>query len=369
MGQNMDLNVCLLCPFYPNDEEIKGAHIGGVERVVQGLTHSMSKLGINVTVITSFNENRTEFDHNVKIVRIKRKMKLFRTPIFKWQKEINSGFDIVHTFATYPLLSDRVASVCIREKIPSVLTYQFDGVIPGTFGNLLAKIYYSSLAKKMMNYNVIIATTTSYAKHSVFLKRIPEYKLRIIPNGMDIDKFNPNVPYKSILDKYSLTEGYILFVGRLVEYKGLHVLLKAMKNSNRDLVIVGEGPLEDELKQYGVGRFLGYVRDNELPALYRGAGVTLLPSINSNEAFGMCLLESMACGKPVVSTDLPGVKEIAEFGGITVPKDDSKALNEGIERVLSQNYEPVALHNRIKDNFSWDVIAKKNIELYHEILN
>ncbi|UCE38223.1 MAG: glycosyltransferase family 4 protein [Thermoplasmata archaeon] len=362
----MDLKVCIVSPFYPNPADVKGAHIGGVERVVQGLSHSLTKLGVKVTVVASFLENRKEYDKDVEIIRIKRRLTLFRTPIFPWPKVIDNGFDIVHTFATYPLLSDKVVTVCNQKKVPSVLTYQFDGVIPGIFGNFLAKVYYSTLAKKMIQYTIIIATTYSYAKHSVFLRKVPDHKLRIIPNGMDIDKFNPQVQYKSVLDKYSLDEGYALFVGRLVSYKGLHVLFEAMKNSSMKLVIAGEGPLEKKLKKYQVGKFLGHVPDKDLPALYRGAGVTLLPSINSNEAFGMCLLESMACGKPVVSSDLPGVREIAKFGGITVPIGDSEALYHGIENVLKQNYEPLELHNRIKNNFSWDIIAKKNIMIYEE---
>jgi rhamnosyl/mannosyltransferase len=365
----MDLKVCMVCPFYPNEEEVEGAHIGGVERVVHGLAHNLSKKGVKVTIVTSFNENRKDYDRDLEVIRIKRRFMFLRTPIFQWHKEIDNNFDVVHTFGTYPLLSDKVVSVCNKNNIPSILTYQFDGVIPGILGKLLAKTYYSTFAKRMLNYSKIIATTASYAKYSTFLRLVPNDKLRIIPNGIDIEKFNPNVQYKSILDNYSLEEGYILFVGRFVTYKGLHVLMKAMKNSDKELVLVGKGPLENELKKYTIGTFLGHIPDNELPALYRGAGVTVLPSINSNEAFGMCLLESMSCGKPVVTTNLPGVKEIAGFGGLTVPMDDPSALHEGIEKAINQEYDPISLHNRIKNNFSWDIIAEKNIEIYEEARN
>ena len=104
----------------------------------------------------------------------------------------------------------------------------------------------------------------------------------------------------------------VLFVGRLVPYKGVDVLLEALKGLDAVALIVGEGPLrarlEEQARELGVCRvsvrFLGAVDDDELAALYRACNIFVLPSVTRQEAFGVVQLEAMAAGKPVVSTDL-----------------------------------------------------------------
>jgi len=366
----MTLKVGMLTPFYPHPEEIKKAHVGGVERYVQSLSHSLSNLGIKITVITSFSKDCIEYDNDVKIVKVKRFFTLFRTPIFKWKKKINTDFNILHTHGTYPFLSDFSAGASKKIGIPSVLSYHFDGTLKGPLGLLFSKLYYATLAPLMKKHDIIIVTTKSYMEKSKFLKEIPKRKLRIVPCGVDTRKFRHDIEYSRVLERYNLEEGYVLFVGRLVPYKGLHYLLEAMKETDRMLVVVGKGPLEKMLKKYKNINLLGYVPEKNLPAIYRGAGVTVLPSISSQEAFGICLLESMACGTPVVATNIPGVKEVAKIGGLIAQKKDPISLASTIKRVLdnSHKYERKSLSEKIKSQFSWNSTAKKILSLYQSIL-
>ena len=145
----------------------------------------------------------------------------------------------------------------------------------------------------------------------------------------------------------------MLFVGRLVYYKGLEVLLDAMSRCGGSLVIVGEGPLEGALRSLVAGKglgervlFAGRVADADLPAFYQACDVFVLPSIARTEAFGVVQIEAMAAGRPVVSTNLPtGVPWVNQDGvsGLVVPPGDAAALGDALHRLL----EDVALRQRL----------------------
>jgi lipopolysaccharide/colanic/teichoic acid biosynthesis glycosyltransferase len=136
----------------------------------------------------------------------------------------------------------------------------------------------------------------------------------------------------------------LLFVGRLVPYKGVDVFLRALCRLDASAVIVGSGPLEPTLRRLahslGIGEqvhFVGELPDDELRALYHACDAFVLPSVAPNEAFGVVQLEAMACAKPVVSTDLPtGVPWVNRDGetGLVVPPRDPRALRAALARLL-----------------------------------
>ena len=136
----------------------------------------------------------------------------------------------------------------------------------------------------------------------------------------------------------------LLFVGRLVYYKGLEVLLDAMSLCEGSLVIAGEGPLEGALRALVTEKrlgervlFAGRVADADLPAFYQACDVFVLPSTARTEAFGVVQIEAMAAGKPVISTNLPtGVPWVNQDGvsGLVVTPGDRAALGEALRRLL-----------------------------------
>jgi len=135
----------------------------------------------------------------------------------------------------------------------------------------------------------------------------------------------------------------VLFVGRLVAYKGLDVLLRAMVGVPASLVVIGDGPLRDSLQRTAAGlglagavRFLGHVTDAERLAWYRRADVVALPSVSRQEAFGMVQVEAMLSGCPVISTALPtGVPWVNRDGetGLVVPPGDEAVLRGALIRL------------------------------------
>jgi glycosyltransferase involved in cell wall biosynthesis len=172
-------------------------------------------------------------------------------------------------------------------------------------------------------------------------------RVAVIPFGVPLERYDHvDLGRRSRVDQVvSAVPGpRMLFVGRLVYYKGLDVLLDAMGRCEGSLVIVGEGPLEGALRALVTERrlaarvlFAGRVPDADLPAFYQACDVFVLPSIARTEAFGVVQIEAMAAGRPVVSTRLPtGVPWVNQDGisGLVVTPGDPVALGDALRRLL-----------------------------------
>ena len=199
------------------------------------------------------------------------------------------------------------------------------------------------LIKPLFNRaDVITCASLDYLKHSAikdYVSRYPE-KFAEIPFGTDTEFFLPVPP--------AGRENTVLFVGGLDtahNFKGIDVLLKAfakLKQSAR-LVIVGDGDRRPAYEKMTINlglqrrvEFTGRVSDRELAGYYRRAALLVLPSVNRHEAFGLVLLEAMACGTPVIASALPGVRSVFTDGrqGFLVKPGDENDLGEKIDRLL-----------------------------------
>jgi len=164
-------------------------------------------------------------------------------------------------------------------------------------------------------------------------------KLVVIPYGLDSRAYPP--PAAPAADESA--EPTVLFVGRLVAYKGVDVLLRAMAGVQASLAVVGDGPLRGSLealaRELGIAssvRFLGHVSDADRLEWYRRADLLALPSVSRQEAFGMVQVEAMLSGRPVVSTALPtGVPWVNRDGesGLVVPPGDVDGLRTALARL------------------------------------
>ena len=173
----------------------------------------------------------------------------------------------------------------------------------------------------------------------------------------------------------------MLFVGRLVRYKGLDVLLRALPGLEVRTVIAGDGPLRGPLelmaRQLGLeGRvqFAGRVSDEELLAWYHACDMLVLPSVSRQEAFGMVQLEAMLCGRPVVSTDLrtgvPWVNQ-HEQTGLVVRTGDVASLRGAIERLIRNPELRARLGDagraRVLAMFTADRMCGATVSLYRDV--
>jgi len=231
----------------------------------------------------------------------------------------------------------------------------------------------------------LIVTISKYSRNRIVqFYDVDKTKIRIVPNGVDLQRFKPVQGLESIKRQIGIDSKLcVLFVGRLIPRKGLTFLIEAAKHIVKEFketifVIVGDGPLKNHLMAYleeinlsDNFVFLGDVNENVLPALYNCADVFALPSIQEGQ--GIALLEAQATAKPVVAFDVGGVHEamLDEETGLLV-KPDSRKLAEAIMKLLA-NWslrEKMGSKGRefVSDNFSWDVCAQRMLQVYREAL-
>ncbi|HLG24625.1 MAG TPA: glycosyltransferase family 4 protein [Candidatus Nanoarchaeia archaeon] len=266
-------------------------------------------------------------------------------------------------------------------KVPLVVTIHGSDLFP----------LKSSFLKKLQHYVVKNAdkiTVNSDTAKKELVSRFPdsETKIRIISMGVDTKLFSSK---KTALSKKYPKQKIILFVGRINEQKGIEYLIDAMprvlkKIKNAHLVIIGEGghkkSLIEKSRKMGLGKcmdFTGPKTQKEISDFYNLSDVFVLPSVTSKigtESFGLVIAEAMACGTCVIGSSSGGIKDIIqdEKNGLIFEEKNSSELAEKIILVLSNPKlrNSLAKNGAIsaKNNYSWDIVSKKFLEIYGELL-
>jgi glycosyltransferase involved in cell wall biosynthesis len=257
----------------------------------------------------------------------------------------------------------------------------FRGRITNYFMHRLAK-----LEEETANNATLIVTISKYSLEKIQKHYgIDESKVRIVPNGVDVEKFKPMEDPASVKRQFGLgNEPCVLFVGSLIPRKGLPFLVEAAKKivkekANTKFVIVGDGPLKNQLtvsiesaNLSGNFKFLGNIKEDMLRAMYNCADVFVLPSIQEGQ--GIVLLEAQASGKPVVAFDVGGVNEAVRNGetGLLVERGSTNELADALLKLLGYRAlrERMGVNGRrfITENFTWDICAQKMLNVYREAL-
>lgn len=354
---------------------------GGIETQLKYLTLGLKEIGVSQKVIVANTERKTSLEKidEIHVIRLARKGTIFSTPIsFGWQKYINEGeYQIIHLHVPNPLATLYLYLYGFEGKL--IVSYHSD-IVKQRF---LKKVYgpiFSSVLNRAERITIAGPDPRMYDKSIAGVSD----KCVQIPYGIDTECWKSTDVVKKGAQKIKgvYKKPIILFVGRLVYYKGLEYLVRAMANLDAVLLIVGMGPEKERLKKIvdllklnQKVFFIGYVSNEELPFYYHACNVFCLPSIAKSEAFGIVQLEAMACGKPVVSTEIGTATSFVNRDGETglvVPPKDEKALSSALKTILS---DPI-LKNRlgenarkhVSDNFNYKLVAKKFFDLYSEII-
>ncbi len=233
----------------------------------------------------------------------------------------------------------------------------------------------------------VICCSNYMISHVKWAFGLPEDKLIMIPNGVDAKEYekDSDADLSSFRMKFALPEEKIvLFVGRLVYEKGIHVLVNAMpkilEKVNAKFVIVGSGYMKESLaeivRNMGLTHkvlFTGFLDDETLRNLQKCADVSVVPSLF--EPFGIVALEAMAAKSPVVVSDSGGLSEIVEHDvtGVKVYPNNSDSLAWGVTRVLLDekyaNWLRETAYKKVKENFSWEKISNQTKNVYKNVLN
>ena len=203
--------------------------------------------------------------------------------------------------------------------------------------------------------------------------------------GIDIARFTPTPVVQqhaaAIRTRYNNIP-LLLFVGRLRHYKGIGVLIDAMKSIDAHALIAGDGPMGPIWKQKAVDEgvmdrvtFLNEVPEEELIALYHAADIFVFPSTNRAETWGIVQVEAMACGLPVICTELgTGTSYVNQHDvtGLVIEPNDSQALGDAIQRLIDDPELRQRLgktgQTRAIDVMSQEVMVQQMIAFYEEVI-
>jgi rhamnosyl/mannosyltransferase len=332
------MRILELGKFYPPER-------GGMETLLQIWAEGFRDQGAQVTCVVA---NRTpdsviERQPGLEIHRLASRGQLLSTSLCPQYPGATRRFhaDVIHAHFPNPLAD--LAVIRAPKDVPVVVHWHSDIVRQKAILRLYKPIQDAMLRRA----DRIVVATPQHLEYSDWLGPW-RHKVEVIPFGLDLDRFakTPAIDRKAATFREGVGNRIVfLNIGRLVGYKGQRYAIEALQSVPSALLwLVGTGPLEAELKQLatqlGVSdrvRFWGDVPDADLPALLHACDVFLFPSITPNEAFGLVLVEAMACAKPLVACNLrSGVPYVcrSEDNGLVVPAMDPASLASAMEQLI-----------------------------------
>ena len=309
--------------------------IGGIEHHLRDLAEGLAARGHEVTVLVTSRDRRTTVEQQpgLNIIRAARTLYAASTPLsLEMLRQAHAlRADIVHIQFPYPPAD--LAALLVLDAPPLVISYQSDIVRQQNLLHLYQPLLNRTLARAAR----ILAASPAYITSSATL-RPHAAKCRVVPLGIDPARFAHANPVRVAELRARFGVGPVaLFIGRLRYYKGLHVLVEALRAAPQiTLVIGGTGPeyprLIAQAQQLGVAErihFIGDIPDSDLAALHQAADFFVLPSHLRAEAYGIAQLEALASGLPAISTELgTGTSWVNQHGetGLVVPPENPQAL-------------------------------------------
>ncbi|MCK4891063.1 MAG: glycosyltransferase family 4 protein [Candidatus Pacebacteria bacterium] len=239
--------------------------------------------------------------------------------------------------------------------------------------------FFVKIKKWTLNNSEVITVVSKEIKNEVYKIGIKKTPTILAPMGVDELFFNPDKCDINIRKKYGINSPLFLFVGRLVEKKGLKYTFLAMKlvlkkYPDAKLLIAGVGPQKNELKNLsknlGIEKniiFLGGISNQELPSYYTTADLFLSSTLS--EGFGLVFVEAMLCKCPVISSDLKAISDVVKNGktGIQVDVKNTQLYTDKILELMKNNRKRKQLvengYKFAKENFIWDISVEKYYNL------
>jgi rhamnosyl/mannosyltransferase len=353
--------------------------VGGIEQVIRQLCVGTGRLGVTNQVLSlSRDKNLAPFEfegHAVHRVPLTFEIASNACSVAAIGElaRLAAAADVVHYHFPWPFMD--LAHFVARVKKPSVVTYHSDIVRQ----KHLLRLYQPLKHRFLQSVDTIVATSPNYMASSAVLDKYRD-KTRVITYGLDRGTYPRPEPER--LDYWRAKAGprFFLFVGVLRYYKGLHILLDAVAGTDYPVVIVGAGPIEQELKAHAARlgltnvMFVGAVDDLDKVALLELCYAVAFPSHLRSEAFGISLLEGAMFGKPMISSEIgTGTTyiNVDQETGLVVPPSDPVAFR-GAMRALWDNPELAAAMGqraeaRYRELFTSEQMATSYTELYREL--
>ena len=358
--------------FYPDS-------MGGLEQAIAQMVGATEKMGVQNRILSVTTERKparllwgeaTHFRYTQSITIASNSISLSMLRDFRQHVE---WADVVHYHFPWPF-ADLLHLLC-RVRKPSILTYHSDIVRQ----RKLMWIYRPLMRAFLGRVNRIVATSPNYILTSEVLRCYP-HKTSVIPLGLNPGSYP--IPKAEALARWRsvVGEGFFLFVGVIRYYKGLHILLDAVHKSKLRVVIVGAGPIEQELRERADSmelrnvRFLGALPDEDKVALLQLSAAVVFPSHMRSEAFGVTLLEGAMFGKPLISSEIGTGTSYVNIHcetGLVVKAGDPAALRNAMEQLEANPELQVRLgqgaRKRFEENFLADQMGETYQDIYREL--
>lgn len=312
--------------------------MGGVEQVINQIAMGSSRQGIATDVLAlsaaaidgvlplnGYHLHRTRLNFQLASTG-------FSFTAFSRFAELAQQADIIHYHFPWPFMD--LVHFAMRPNKPCLVTYHSDIIRQ----QHLLKLYRPLQWQFLKSMDRIVATSPNYLATSPVLDKFKD-KVCVIPIGMDKTAYPAVNPERLSYWQQRLGTKFFLFVGALRYYKGLNILLEAAQGTEFPIVIVGAGPIEQELKQQASRlnlnniHFLGYLPDADKVALLSLCYAVVFPSHLRSEAFGVSLVESSMFAKPMISSEIgtgTTYVNIANQTGLVIPPSDPVALNQAM---------------------------------------
>lgn len=368
-------------------------HVSGLTIYVERLAKALVRRGHQVTILTAQYDRNLAGEEMIEGVCVKRVPVLLR--VSKGVIMPTLGIEATRAVRDHDVISLHLpqfdaAGIALRgrwQHKPTVLTYHCDlRLPPGVFNRIVNRtiLFMNGLAGNFAD--AIIAYTRDYATHSPFISRYMQ-KVRVILPPVEVADVSEE-QIQAFKDQYQLHEGPIIgMAARLATEKGVEYLLQSMelllqKYPQARVLFAGQyedvmgeaqyaNSLQPLLKKYADNWiFLGVLDPIAMSVFYRSCDVTVLPSVNSTESFGLVQIESMICGAPVVASDLPGVRQPVYMTGMgkVVPLRDWKKLAGALLEILADKSDFLQDSQQIAAQFSPDHTAFAYETLFEELM-
>lgn len=373
--------------------------VGGISRVVHDLAQKLGEQGNEVHVVTCWEEGTCEIekDKNVFVHRV-HTYDVNPNNFIDWVLQLNFSLlersirilnekgkaDIIHAHDWIVAFAAKVLKHSYSIPLISTIHATEHGRNWGIHNDV--QRYISSVEWWLTYESWKVIVNSNYMNNEVKnLFQLPEDKTRVIPNGIDINKFSGYKKDYNFRRKFALdNEKIVFFVGRLVNEKGAHILLDAVPKVlkyyyDAKFVIAGKGPQFDYLRGKAMEMNIshkvyltGYVSDEDLCKLYKCADIAVFPSLY--EPFGIVALEGMVANVPVVVSDTGGLGDIVRHGvdGMKCYTGNSNSLADCILEILfnpdkAELMKKNALE-KVKRIYNWDIISQQTMDVYREVV-
>jgi O-antigen biosynthesis rhamnosyltransferase len=354
---------------------------GGVEQVIAQIAMNPNASDFQHTVVslTRHPESFVNRAEHIQNIRFKETFNVASNAV-SFDLLMNFGrivqdYDLIHYHFPWPFAD--FLHLFWHIKKPTVLTYHSDIVRQKRMLFFYKPLMHLFLRKMTR----IVATSPNYVSTSDVLRQYVS-KVSVIPIGLNKEKY-PTSDERQVQEwQERFGPRFFLFMGVMRYYKGLHILLDALKGSTFPVVLVGTGPTLPELKsraqRLGLKHvhFLGQVSEEDKVALLRACGAVVFPSHLRSEAFGVSLLEGAMFGKALISSEIgTGTSYINQNGktGLVVPPNDPQALHEAMSFIW-HNPAHAAMMGKEAEARYWELFTGQQMisqyeALYREILH